>query len=91
VDVYRVRLLRGEQLSARLSGPSGTNTDLVLWKPGTASVADFRSQGLRAAQSVRPGAVERFSYRPLMTGWYFIEVKITTPGTGVYALTLDKS
>jgi hypothetical protein len=90
VDVYRLRLTRGQQLAVRLAGPSGSNTDLVLWKPGTERVNDLRSQRLRAAQSAHPGAVEQVSYRAPVTGWYFVEAKIISPGAGAYTLSFSK-
>ena len=32
-----------------------------------------------------------FSYRAAHTGWYFVEVKVATPGSGAYQLKLVKS
>ncbi len=91
IDVYRLRLAKGQLVSAKLVGPTGANIDLVLWKPGTQAVNDLRSQRFRAAQSVRPGAVEQVAYRATATGWYFLEAKITSPGYGPYTLTFTKS
>jgi hypothetical protein len=68
----------------------GTNVDLVLWKPGTQRVDDLRSQRLRAAQSSKPGANEQLTYRAPVSGWYFLEAKITTPGSGEYTLSFAK-
>ncbi|TML87120.1 MAG: hypothetical protein E6G08_11240 [Actinobacteria bacterium] len=91
VDVYRVRLGRGQRLDAILTGPAGANVDLVLWKPGTQRVDDLRSQRLRAAQSSKPGPDERLTYRTQTTGWYYLETKLTAPFTGAYPYTLDYS
>jgi hypothetical protein len=91
IDVYRLKLTKGQLLDTKLNGPTGTNTDLVLWKPGTQRVDDLRSQRLRAAQSSRPGATEQILYRAPKTGWYFLEVKITTPGAGAYTLGFAKT
>jgi hypothetical protein len=90
VDVYRVRLAKGQRIDAALTGPVGTNVDLVLWKPGTQRVDDLRSQRLRAAQSSKPGANEQLTYRAPVSGWYFLEAKITTPGSGEYTLSFAK-
>jgi subtilisin family serine protease len=92
VDVYRVRLLKGQRFSTELDGPAGTNIDLALWKPRTVAVNDLASQRLRAAQSAHPGSVERVAYRVPHTGWYFIEAKITSPGDAPtpYTLTFAK-
>jgi subtilisin family serine protease len=89
VDVYRVRLAKGQQIDAVLTGPTGANVDLVLWKPGTQRVDDLRSQRLRAAQSSKPGPDERLTYRAPASGWYYLEAKLTAPFTGAYPYTLD--
>ena len=91
VDVYRLRLAKGQRLSARLEGPGTYNVDLILWKPGTVRVNDLRSQRLRAAQSVKPGSLEQLGYHAGSTGWYYLEVKITTPGFGPYTLDFTKT
>jgi subtilisin family serine protease len=92
VDVYKVYLRRRQRLVVTLDGPRGTNTDLLLWRPGT-----LRVEGLaldlrrRAAQSVRPGAKERITYRAPAGGWYYVQVKLTQPGAGTYRLAFAKS
>jgi len=92
VDVYKVYLRKRQRIVVTLDGPRGTNTDLVLWKPGTLRVdglaLDLRR---RAAQSVGRGAKERIAYRAPAAGWYYLQVKITEPGSGTYRLALSKS
>ncbi|HXH97093.1 MAG TPA: hypothetical protein VNH40_07780, partial [Gaiellaceae bacterium] len=66
------------------------NVNLILWKPGTVRV-NVRDQSLRAAQSIAPGSVQHFIYRSPARGWYYLEVKVTSPGSGPYALTLTKT
>jgi subtilisin family serine protease len=90
VDVYRLRLTKRQVLDAKLTGPAGTNADLVLWKPGTQRVEDLSSQRLRAAQSTHRGASEQIVFHAATTGWYFLEVKMTAPGSGAYGLTFAK-
>ena len=91
VDVYRVKLRRGQRLVAKLKGPPGTNTNLFLWKPGTRRVGGSRAdRRLLAAQSKSPGSAERIRVRVRETGWYFLEVKVTTPGAGGYSLNFKK-
>jgi subtilisin family serine protease len=90
IDVYRIHLTRKQKLRTRLAGPAGVNANLVLWKPGTRSVEDLRAQRFRAAQSARPGSVEQVAYRAEATGWYFVEVKLSGPGSGPYTLTYAK-
>jgi len=88
VDVYRVRLTKGQRLSAHLTGQPGSNVDLVLWKPGTREVNNLRTQGQRAAQSAKPGSSEQVLYRVRATGWYFLEAKLAAPTAGPMSYTL---
>lgn len=91
IDVYRVKLRRGQRLVALLRGPAGTDTNLFLWKPGTTRIggraADRR---LLAAQSKSPGSRERIHVRIQESGWYFLEVKVSAPGAGSYSLRFRK-
>jgi Subtilase family len=92
IDVYRVKLRKGQRLVAGLHGPAGRNLDLVLWKPGTEHVDTLSAafSGRRATQSARPGPNERVVYRSRGGGWYYLEVKITAPGYGAYSLEITK-
>jgi hypothetical protein len=92
-DVYRVRAEKGQLLRASLVGPSETDSNLILWKPGTTRIEGFAAdlQGRRATQSARAGSRESFAYRVPATGWYYIEVKLATPGAGPYTLRVEKS
>jgi subtilisin family serine protease len=97
VDVYKVRLRRGQTMSVSLRGSAGTDTNLVLWRPGTQIVeaASFGEQAalqaFRVTQSARAGPDEHFLYRARRTGWYYVEVKLTTQGSGLYRLHIAKS
>jgi subtilisin family serine protease len=90
VDVYRVRLTQGRPLRLTLKGPSGLTTSLLLWRPGTIRVDTSASRGLRAAQSIGPGATHRISYRVPATGWYYVEVKLASRGFGGYTLSIGR-
>jgi subtilisin family serine protease len=91
-DVYRVRLDAGQQVSARLRGPAGTDTNLMLWRPGTRQLGRLAAAGYRVAQSTRPGPVEQIPrYRARTTGWHLLEVRISKPGSGGYSLTYTKT
>ena len=89
-DVYRVYLRKGQRLRLTLNGPSGANSNLLLWKPGTLRVGDLRTQQLRAAQSIGPGASHRLRYRAPKKGWYYIEAKLATRGAGSYELKIAR-
>jgi len=91
IDVYRVYLRQGQRVKLSLDGPAGTNSNLLLWRPGTKRVEDLRTQHLRAAQAIGPGASHRLSYRANQSGWYYIEVKLVTRGFGPYELGITRS
>jgi subtilisin family serine protease len=92
VDVYRVYLRRGQRLYSNLSGPSRTDLNLLLWKPGTQHVDGLLVHlDQRVARSVRPGPTEHLGYRAKAAGWYYLEVKIATPGSGAYTLAFAKT
>jgi hypothetical protein len=93
VDVYRVQLAKGEQLKARLRAVwSGANVDLLLWRPGTLDVLGAKgARGMRAAQSAAPGAQQQLVFRSQTSGWYYLEVRVVSPGSGAYTLSLLKT
>jgi subtilisin family serine protease len=92
-DVYGVRIRPGQRLFAALDGPPGAK--LFLWKPGTRGIdaLSLRLQRRRVAQSVQRGEQQRFAYRvpPGRGGWYYLQVKLASPGAGPYRLTFEKS
>jgi subtilisin family serine protease len=94
IDVYRIRLRRNQYLSVALQGPLRTDTNLVLWKPRTQRVQTGLSVELlrqRATQSARVGPKEYFLHRAREDGWYYVEVKIASAGSGPYTLRYVKS
>jgi hypothetical protein len=46
---------------------------------------------LRAAQSMRPGGVQHVVYTAPGRGWYYLEVKVASPGSGPYTLAFAKT
>jgi subtilisin family serine protease len=90
VDVYKTHLTKGRLIRLSLAGPAGDTTHLLLWKPGTRSVNNLRGQNLRAAQSISPGATHKLAYHVRASGWYYIEVKLTTKGFGAYTLGIAR-
>jgi hypothetical protein len=89
-DVYSVYLRTGQRLRAVLNGTPGTDVNLVIWKPGTRRLDELRYPSSRffAKASSRPGAKERLRYRADRKGRYFVQVKISAPGSGGYKLQL---
>ena len=90
VDVYRVRLRRGERLRVTLHGPRTANARLLLWKPGTKRVEGLAVDRRRlAARSAPGGLVKAIRYRAARKGSYYIQVKVTE-GFGRYFLRFVK-
>jgi thermitase len=91
VDAYRIKLRRGQRFVASLRGPIGANSNLFLWKPGTQRIggrtADRR---MLAAVSRTPGSVERIRLRVRRSGWYYLVVRASMPGSGRYTLRYRK-
>jgi hypothetical protein len=92
VDVYRVKLAAGEQVSVALRGATESDVNLVLWKPRTEHVEGLpgvlRKQ--RATQSSSLGPNESLRHRAAVAGWYYVEVRAAGPSRGEYALRIDK-
>ena len=65
----------------------------MLWKPGTRQVEglSLKLQTQRATQSAGQGPNEQLAYRAPAGGWYYLEVKLTTPGSGPYTLRYTKT
>lgn len=93
VDVYRVALGPHERLAAKVNGSwAGAQVNLILWKPGTQRIENTLAQKtLRAAQSASPGAVQHVTFTAPTRGWYYVEVKVASPGFGSYTLSLVKT
>jgi hypothetical protein len=90
-DVYAIRLERNQPVYVGLTG-SDTTVDLSLafWLPQARSVervADFR---YRIRTSARTGSRQYLSYRPSEAGTYFVQVRMSSPGTTRYRLTVIK-
>ena len=92
-DVYRIRLKRGQRFSAVLHGPAGTDTDLLLWKPGTRTTRGLAGSSRRlATRATGPGAREHIRrYIARRSGSYYLEVRISRAGSGPYSLSISKS
>jgi hypothetical protein len=72
------------------SDPS-TDLSLALWLPKTRGIQSVTSFRFRARVSARAGSREYFSYLAPATGTYFVQVRMSSPGTTRYRLALVKS
>jgi subtilisin family serine protease len=92
VDVYRVSLGPRERLTAKVNGSwAGAQVKLTLWRPGTRAVELPNQAARRAAQSASPGGRQHVTFTSPARGWYYVEVKVATPGFGPYTLSLAKA
>jgi subtilisin family serine protease len=91
VDVYRIKLKRGQRLSVITRPGSTLALSVALWKPALGSLAATEAK-LRARRSANgAGIVDWFKYRARKTGWYSLEVSTTRPGFGAYTLQIKRS
>jgi subtilisin family serine protease len=90
-DVYAIRLERNQPVYVGLTGTdSSVDLSLAFWLPETRSierVADFK---FRIRTSAREGSRQYLSYRPDLTGTYYVQVRMSSPGHTHYRLTLIK-
>ena len=90
-DVYAIKLKRRQRVDVSLRGPAGTDTNLIVWRPGTKHVDDLASLKLVARQSARPGPREYLGFRAAETGTYYVQAKLGSRGAGKYRLVIVKS
>jgi hypothetical protein len=96
-DVYKRKLRKGTRYQVVLNGPSGSDMDLWVWRPGTTEIFQFTSgcffkpMVCPALQAVSGGrtADEKVTFRAPKTGVFYIQVNGWYSG-GRYALTLKK-
>jgi hypothetical protein len=88
VDVYSVRLRRGQRLVATVHGPLRAATNLVLWRPGTPTITT--AGRFRVAQS-RGSLPRRVVLRAAQDGWHYLEVRAARRGSGPYTLVYAKT
>ncbi len=92
IDVFSLRLTRGELLSASVFPPAHVAMKLRLWRPGTVQV-ETAPAGSLAASGASFGAGQVLRYRLPSAGVYYLEVLDTTPTRerAVYRLAVTVS
>jgi subtilisin family serine protease len=90
LDVYRVHLVRGQRVFARLTPAIAAKVRLQLWAPGTEHVEGLDVRDDRLADSHAAGRQARLSYRVRAGGFYFLAAKVVsrTPEPVQYHLAL---
>jgi subtilisin family serine protease len=92
VDIYRVRLDRGQRLQARVQAQwARASVAVTLWRPHTKTVLRGTRAKWRVAQSAHAGRTEALTYRARQVGWYYVELTVAAKGAGRYSLQLKKS
>jgi subtilisin family serine protease len=90
-DVYAIRLERNQPVYVGLTGTDpSVDLSLAFWLPQTRSierVADFK---FRVRTSAREGSRQYLSYRPSLTGTYYVQVRMSSPGVTHYRLAVIK-
>jgi hypothetical protein len=79
LDVYRVSLVRGQRVFARLTPGTKARVVLSLWAPGTDRLETLEAQQERLSVSRLVGAQSRLSYRARSTGTYYLSAKLVSP------------
>lgn len=91
-DVYAIDLEQGQGAYLGLAAPAAqADLSLALWLPGTPSIEGVGSVRFRAVASARPGPRQYLSFRAPRSGLYYVQVRISSPGSVRYRLTLVKS
>jgi subtilisin family serine protease len=92
-DVYAVKLRVGQRLVARLGSTTRTNANLVLWRPGSEQLDTLNESVIRhrAAVAARPGPNEVLRFVADQAGWWYLQVKLSSTGSGPYTLSLAKA
>jgi subtilisin family serine protease len=90
-DVYAIRMRKNRRVYVGLTAADrSVDLNLALWLSKTTSIEDVRSFRLRARVSARPGGREYFSFKAPAAGTYFIQVRMSSPGTTSYRLRIVK-
>ncbi|MDP9301639.1 MAG: S8 family serine peptidase [Actinomycetota bacterium] len=96
-DVYKRKLRKGTRYQIVLNGPSGSDMDLWVWRPGTTEIFQFTSGcfvkggACPALQAVSGGrtADEKVTFKAPKTGVFYIQVNGWYSG-GRYKLTIQR-
>ncbi|HWB23757.1 MAG TPA: S8 family serine peptidase [Gaiellaceae bacterium] len=86
IDVYSIKLFKGQRLYARLSPSALGGAGLSLWMPGTRHVAGIVNSQFaraplseRAAGAVAAGRQQRIAFTVAADGVYYLEARLTRP------------
>ena len=90
-DVYAIQLARNQPVYVGLTGEDTTvELGLALWNAKARSVENVSDFRHRLATSTRPGSRQFLSFRPKAGGTFYVQVRMASPGTTRYRLTVVK-
>jgi Subtilase family/Bacterial pre-peptidase C-terminal domain len=89
-DVYSIRLRAGQRVWVSLAADRDADLSLALWHHKTRSVTFVSSFKHRLRLSARKGLREHVTFRAPATGWYYVQVRISSPGHSAYRLSYVK-
>jgi subtilisin family serine protease len=90
-DVYAISLDRNQPVYVGLTGADTTvDLSLALWLPEARSVERVADSRYRVRTSARPGSRQYFSFRPVRSGTFYVQVRMSSAGTTRYRLTIVK-
>jgi subtilisin family serine protease len=91
-DVYAIRLERNQPVYVGLTGTdSSVDLSLALWLPQTGSIENVGDSRFRVRTSARIGSRQYLSYRAPLTGTYYVQVRMSSPGVTRYRLAIVKA
>ncbi len=91
-DVYGIRLERNQPVYVGLTGSDDSvDLSLALWRPEARSLENVADTPYRARTSARIGSRQYLSYRAPATGTYYVQVRMSSPGTTRYRLAVIKA
>ena len=90
-DVYAIQLDRNQPVYVGLTGEdTSVDLSLALWTSKARSVENVSDFRHRLETSARPGSRQYLSFRPRAGGTYYVQVRMASPGTTRYRLTIVK-
>jgi subtilisin family serine protease len=91
-DVYAIRLERNQPVYVGLTGADASvDLSLALWLPQTGSIENLGDSRFRVRTSARIGSRQYLSYRTPLTGTYYVQVRMSSPGVTRYRLAIVKA
>jgi subtilisin family serine protease len=91
-DVYAIRLERNQPVYVGLTGADASvDLSLALWLPQTGSIENVGDSRFRVRTSARIGSRQYLSYRAPLTGTYYVQVRMSSPGVTRYRLAIVKA